>query len=363
MNYIISIGEICVLRSIALVLRNHLLHRDFPSHGFGMSSLSKNDRTKAMQNLFTAYEDEDADVDESAKLDIAISDDDNEPSDRSDTINRLKPRERHFDIVASLKFREKESSDGFIQPDSKKAKLDRTATATCLVSYGPDDQDGEAEEDEDDFEDASDVGNDIFSKFRSSSGIVTYNGMPMTPEEINDSLTRSLRHSLSEDDVQIPPEPSGSCSMRVQTKIAKMYEKVLRTGKDMNATIEQRKEFRNPSIYDKLIEYCSIDEKGTNYPPELFNPTIWSEDSSYEILAQIQRAEMDKREKERREKKEKSLTVERVQGTKKPFLQSVNPSSPTSDQKRKSKWDTASTDSSAATTAAPLASMKIKSFP
>lgn len=44
------------------------------------------------------------------------------------------------------------------------------ATATRLVSYGPDDQDGEGEEDED-FEDASDVGNDIFSKFRSSSGV------------------------------------------------------------------------------------------------------------------------------------------------------------------------------------------------
>lgn len=42
---------------------------------------------------------------------------------------------------------------------------------------------------------------------------------------------------------------------------------------------------------------------------ELFNPTIWSADSTYEVLAQIQRAEMDKREKDRREKKDKALTV------------------------------------------------------
>lgn len=38
------------------------------------------------------------------------------------------------------------------------------------------------------------------------------------------------------------------------------------------------------SIYEKLIQYCSIDELGTNYPKDMFDPHGWSEDSYYEAL-------------------------------------------------------------------------------
>ena len=38
------------------------------------------------------------------------------------------------------------------------------------------------------------------------------------------------------------------------------------------------------SIYEKLIEFCGIDEKGTNYPPELYDPSIWGKESFYDAL-------------------------------------------------------------------------------
>lgn len=38
------------------------------------------------------------------------------------------------------------------------------------------------------------------------------------------------------------------------------------------------------SIYEKLIEFCGIDEKGTNYPPELYDPSIWGKESYYDAL-------------------------------------------------------------------------------
>lgn len=41
---------------------------------------------------------------------------------------------------------------------------------------------------------------------------------------------------------------------------------------DMNKVIQERKDFRNPSIYEKLIQYCGINEFGTNYPPEKYDP-------------------------------------------------------------------------------------------
>lgn len=41
------------------------------------------------------------------------------------------------------------------------------------------------------------------------------------------------------------------------------------------------------SIYEKLIQYCGIDELGTNYPKDMFDPHGWSEDSYYEALGKL----------------------------------------------------------------------------
>lgn len=41
------------------------------------------------------------------------------------------------------------------------------------------------------------------------------------------------------------------------------------------------------SIYEKLIQFCGIDELGTNYPKDMFDPHGWSEDSYYEALGKL----------------------------------------------------------------------------
>lgn len=90
------------------------------------------------------------------------------------------------------------------------------------------------------------------------------------------------------------------------------------------------------SIYEKLIQYCSIDELGTNYPKDMFDPHGWSEDSYYEalgkpvllllhspvwsqlnihahschvLLAKAQKVEMDKLEKAKKERTKVRLTT------------------------------------------------------
>jgi hypothetical protein len=73
----------------------------------------------------------------------------------------------------------------------------------------------------------------------------------------------------------LPPEPKGKCLPELQEKISILYEKMKNTNMDMNKIIQERKEFRNPSIYEKLIQYCNINEQGTNYPPELYDPLQW----------------------------------------------------------------------------------------
>ena len=40
----------------------------------------------------------------------------------------------------------------------------------------------------------------------------------------------------------------------------------------------------NYSIYDKLVQFLGLDEFGTNYPKERFDPHEWMEESHYDHL-------------------------------------------------------------------------------
>ena len=60
-------------------------------------------------------------------------------------------------------------------------------------------------------------------------------------------------------------------------------------------SILNNKEYRNPSIFEKLIEHMKIDERGTNYPPELHDPYRFELESYYELLAKAQDAAEEKR--------------------------------------------------------------------
>ncbi|XP_074519657.1 SAP30-binding protein isoform X3 [Halichoeres trimaculatus] len=164
------------------------------------------------------------------------------------------------------------------------------------------------------------------------------------PNELVALFSEKVRN-MSPDEIRIPPEPPGRCSSQLQDKIHKLYERKLHGDFDTNSHIQKKKEFRNPSIYEKLIQFCSIDELGTNYPKDMFDPHGWSEDSYYESLAKAQKVEMDKLEKAKKER----TKIEFVTGTKKGTNPSSTAASTTSNtttttteaQKRKSKWDSA----------------------
>ncbi|XP_034005544.1 SAP30-binding protein isoform X3 [Trematomus bernacchii] len=165
------------------------------------------------------------------------------------------------------------------------------------------------------------------------------------PNELVALFSEKVRN-MSPDAIRIPPEPPGRCSSQLQDKIHKLYERKLQGDFDTNNHIQKKKEFRNPSIYEKLIQFCSIDELGTNYPKDMFDPHGWSEDSYYEGLAKSQKVEMDKLEKAKKER----TKIEFVTGTKKgnnpsntaASTNSSNTSTTSTEaQKRKSKWDSA----------------------
>jgi len=181
--------------------------------------------------------------------------------------------------------------------------------------------------------------------------LVSYIGDPEDEHELSDELeagSDDMDISGSEDEAAegagadaehgaaassehdlIPPEPPGRCSKELQEMVARLHQEREHTGVDMNERLRKPKNFRNPSIYEKLIAFCEIDEFGTNYPPELYDPTIWGKQSYYDELARVQKEDMERREKERKER----TKVEVVTGTRK-FLDGSN-----SEPKRRSKWD------------------------
>lgn len=121
----------------------------------------------------------------------------------------------------------------------------------------------------------------------------------------------------------LPPEPSTKPDPKLQETIANLHQKIKNSDFDLNQFIQARKDFRNPSIYDKLIQFCNINELGTNFPPEIYDVSIYGPESFYEELAKAQKAEMDKLEKQKKENTKSAAEVLIIK-------ESV---------KRKSKWD------------------------
>ncbi|XP_069785426.1 SAP30-binding protein [Narcine bancroftii] len=163
------------------------------------------------------------------------------------------------------------------------------------------------------------------------------------PQELVASFSEKVRN-MSPDDIKIPPEPLGRCSNHLQEKIQKLYDRKLNEGLDMNNIIQRKKEFRNPSIYEKLIQFCGIDELGTNYPKDMFDPHGWSEDSYYEALAKAQKIEMDKIEKAKKERTKIEFVTRTKTGTNTSSGTATTTTASTTaadSQKRKSKWDSA----------------------
>uniref|UniRef100_W5L483 SAP30 binding protein n=1 Tax=Astyanax mexicanus TaxID=7994 RepID=W5L483_ASTMX len=144
--------------------------------------------------------------------------------------------------------------------------------------------------------------------------------------------------NMSPEEIRIPPEPPGRCPGHLQEKIYKLYERKLHGDFDTNSHIQKKKEFRNPSIYEKLIQYCGIDELGTNYPKDMFDSHGWSEDSYYESLGKFIKNRLILH----------YTHIEFVTGTKKgtttstaAVTTSTTTATSTEAQKRKSKWDSA----------------------
>jgi len=202
-------------------------------------------------------------------------------------------------------------------------KLPLTKTKSSLVNYERDSDDDEhTDEDEEDEDNQDQEGEGDESNSNSAvilhgvgdsdlvqvetttyteQTIVTSDMLNVTPfrtEEASPSrgdMTASFPLIFPEDaDIRIPPEPTKRCSAKLEEKFEEYYKRFKRTGVDQNARIQELKDFRNPCMYEKMISHLGIDEIGTNFPPELYDPHWWGKESYYEELSKAQKLEMDR---------------------------------------------------------------------
>ena len=139
----------------------------------------------------------------------------------------------------------------------------------------------------------------------------------------------------------LPPEPPGKCSKALQEKVVALLQKEQQVGQDLNEHLQRRKDFRNPSIYEKLVAALDLDEFGTNFPDSLFDPKTWGEESNYKNLLEAQKKAYEKKEKAKLQERTK---IEFVKGTKRP---AGGVGGEGTKKARKSKWDmSTATDSS-----------------
>lgn len=192
--------------------------------------------------------------------------------------------------------------------------------ATRLVSYGPDDVD----EDEDASEESEESAEENEEEQAGSPS-------PSAPAAASPG-PRGLA-GIDSNNIQLPPEPASRCSKELQEKIADFYMKMKQCGFDPNREIQRLTSFRNPSIYEKLIQQFKIDEKGSNFPLDVYNPHMWGKESFYDELDKAQKKDMERREKDRKEK----TKIEFISGTKKSA--SSDSAGGPDEKKRKSKWD------------------------
>eukprot|EP00741_Cyanophora_paradoxa_P025098 tig00000342_g24226.t1 len=94
----------------------------------------------------------------------------------------------------------------------------------------------------------------------------------------------------------IPPEPPGPVDERVRAKL-EQFVQLRAQGRRLNDSLRANKNFRNPAILEKLVEYWGIDEIGSNYPRDKFDPHAFDMEEFYDALAVRQRKAMEAKER------------------------------------------------------------------
>ncbi|RDX65526.1 SAP30-binding protein, partial [Mucuna pruriens] len=142
----------------------------------------------------------------------------------------------------------------------------------------------------------------------------------------NDAVIRSDDAELGEADQDdqryidpldkfLPPPPKAKCSEELQRKINKFLE-YKKAGKSFNAEVRNRKDYRNPDFLLHAVRYQDIDQIGSCFSKDVFDPHGYDSSDFYDEIEADMRRESERKEQE----KKKAQKVEFISGVTQPGI-------------------------------------------
>lgn len=131
-----------------------------------------------------------------------------------------------------------------------------------------------------------------------------------TPEQLIMKEKLISDDKFEEDDFQLLPTSTDPYPPELQARFNNYVKLAESSGLDFNSVMQNRKEFKNPSIYEKLLLHCGLDESGTNFSSNLFDRFNWGKEAHYDQLDIAQQKSMSQLEKS----KTQNATVKIVSG-------------------------------------------------
>mmetsp|Transcript_9115 Transcript_9115/g.12079 ORF Transcript_9115/g.12079 Transcript_9115/m.12079 type:complete len:444 (-) Transcript_9115:175-1506(-) len=159
--------------------------------------------------------------------------------------------------------------------------------------------------------------------------------MQMSSEE--EALFASLTHLQ-----ELPKEPEEECKPELQQRITEYLNLAREKGYNLTENLKKKKEFGNPQILQKVVDFFGIDDIQTNYPKEIYNPHGYQKEDFYDELVLAQRRAQQARQNAHRNTQHHKM-VDRMDAAKQQAAEKK--------AKRASKWGTAPAPNPAAAAA------------
>ncbi|KAL1289054.1 hypothetical protein HN51_057500 [Arachis hypogaea] len=113
----------------------------------------------------------------------------------------------------------------------------------------------------------------------------------------------------------LPPPPKAKCSEELQRKINKFLE-YKKAGKSFNAEVRNRKNYRNPDFLLHAVRYQEIDQIGSCFSKDVFDPHGYDSSDFYDEIEADMRRESERKEHE----KKKAQKMEFIAGGTQPGI-------------------------------------------
>ncbi|KAK3431179.1 hypothetical protein EUGRSUZ_E02762 [Eucalyptus grandis] len=154
----------------------------------------------------------------------------------------------------------------------------------------------------------------------------------------------------------LPPPPTAKCSEELQERVRKFIA-YKRAGKSFNAEVRNRKDYRNPDFLLHSVRYQDIDQIGSCFRKEVFDPHGYDPSDYYDELEVDMKREAERKDQERKKSQQVEFVAGGVQAGAPAILPKVNvpvagvptaasgglrlsdPTARDGRQNKKSKWD------------------------